>query len=192
MAEYCNKKDMLDEIAKYRKAYLEAKNNNTELPSVSNELAKMFIDITTGIARRPNFSGYSYIDEMKSRALFACLNKAHCFDPEKSDNPFGYYSRVIWREFLNVLKEEEKESYIKAKAFYNSEFASYDISEIDSDVDVSSEGSSVPFFDVEGYEEKNGIKNSLTIKVDKKKEKKGPLSDLFEDDEDFDIEEDIE
>jgi hypothetical protein len=122
---------------------------------------------------------------MKSRANYSCIKKAHYFDPTKSDNPFGYYSRVIWREFLNVIKEEEKQSYIKAKTFYNSS-ATFDSLEYDKDVDVQSEGFAVPYFDVDEYEKKNGIDNSHTKKEKKLKEQRGPLSDFLEADEIFD------
>jgi len=189
MADYINKEEMLREILEYRQAVLQAKQNNTDRPSLSNSLMKKFMLITDGVARRPNFNGYSYLDEMKSRANFACMKKAHYFDPTKSDNPFGYYSRVVWREFLNVLKEEEKQSYIKAKTFYNSS-ASFDSLEIDKDVDLQAEGFAVPFFDVDDYERKNGIGNSQTPK-NKKADKKGPLSDLVDDEifDEFDAQE---
>jgi hypothetical protein len=185
MADYINKEEMLAEILEYRLAVLKAKEEGIDKPSLSNSLMKKFMMITDGIARRPNFNGYSFLDEMKSRANYSCIKKAHYFDPTKSDNPFGYYSRVIWREFLNVIKEEEKQSYIKAKTFYNSS-ATFDSLEYDKDVDVQSEGFAVPYFDVDEYEKKNGIDNSHTKKEKKLKEQRGPLSDFLEEDEIFD------
>jgi hypothetical protein len=185
MADYINKEEMLAEILEYRLAVLKAKEEGIDKPSLSNSLMKKFMMITDGIARRPNFNGYSFLDEMKSRANYSCIKKAHYFDPTKSDNPFGYYSRVIWREFLNVIKEEEKQSYIKAKTFYNSS-ATFDSLEYDKDVDVQSEGFAVPYFDVDEYEKKNGIDNSHTKKEKKLKEQRGPLSDFLEADEIFD------
>lgn len=185
MSDYINKEEMLAEIAAYRTIVLQAKEEGKEKPPLTNSLMKKFMLITDGIARRPNFNGYSYLDEMKSRANFSCMKKAHYFDPTKSANPFGYYSRVVWREFLNVIKEEEKQSYIKAKTFYNSA-ASFDVGSIDSDIDLQSEGFEVPYFDVDEYERKNGIASG------KKQVKKtikniiGPLSDSFDEEEIFD------
>lgn len=178
MADYIDKAEMLKEIADYRELCRQAREELKEKPPVSNSLMTKFFMMTNGIGRRPNFSGYSYLDEMKSRALYACFKKANYFDPEKSANPFGYYSRVIWREFINVIKEEEKQSYIKAKAFYNHE-ASFSAMEQDDDVDLTVEGFSVPYFDVDDYERRNDI-------VQKKGHKKakhvvGPLSALEED-----------
>lgn len=192
MADYINKEEMLEEIRAYRESVLKAREEGKEKPPLSNSLMKKFMMITDGVARRPNFNGYSYLDEMKSRANFACMKKAHYFDPSKSDNPFGYYSRVVWREFLNVLKEEEKQSYIKAKSFYNSS-ASFDSLEYDKDIDIQSEGFEVPFFDVDEYERKNGIVNSQG-KAKKVKVTVGPLSVLFDDDvfDEFDSQEETD
>lgn len=179
MADYINKEEMLAEIAQYREIVIKAREEGKEKPTLSNSLMKKFMMITDGIARRPNFNGYSYLDEMKSRANFSCMKKAHYFDPTKSDNPFGYYSRVVWREFLNVIKDEEKQSYIKAKTFYNSA-STYDSLEHDKDIDVHSEGFEVPYFDVDDYEKKNLIGNFGKKQEKKSKMVTGPLSDMFD------------
>jgi len=179
MAEYCNKQEMLEELKLYRAKCKEEAEAGNPRPDPHQKLMKMFMDITNGMARRPNFSGYSFIEEMKSDGYFACYKKAHLFDPEKSSNPFGYYSRIVWRAFVNVINTEENHAYIKAKIFYNNE-ASYETMMSDSDIDLTSEGFSVPFFDVDNFEKKRGLKNSSTKKENKKKDIAGPLSDLFE------------
>lgn len=181
MAEYCNKQEMLEELKIYRAKCREASEAGSPRPDPHQKLMKMFMDITNGMARRPNFSGYSFIEEMKSDGYIACFKKAHLFDPEKSSNPFGYYSRIVWRAFVNVINIEENHAYIKAKIFYNNE-ASYETMMSDSDIDLTSEGFSVPFFDVDNFEKKRGLKNSMTVnkKENKKKDVQGPLSDLFE------------
>lgn len=185
MADYINKTEMLLEIAAYRNECMIAKKENKDKPPVTNSLMSKFFLMVDGIGKRPNFNGYSYLDEMKSRALFSCFRKANYFDPDKSDNPFGYYSRVIWREFINVIKEEEKQSYIKAKTFYNHE-ASFSAMQQDDDVDLTVEGFSVPYFDVDDYEERLGIVHSKKTKT--RKDVVGPLSFLDEEEvfEEFD------
>lgn len=183
MANYIDKAEMLEEILTYRQQCEQAKLEGREKPTITNSLAKKFMDIVNGIARRPNFHNYSFLDDMKSRAIENCFRKANHFDPTKSNNPFGYYSRVIWREFLNVIEEEEWQSYLKAKAFYNHE-ASFSAMSQDDDVDLTVEGFSVPYFDVDDFEQRKGILDKK-LKKEKKKRNKidGPLSFLDQEDE---------
>ena len=41
---------------------------------------------------------------------------AHNFDPEKSKNPFSYFTQIIYYAFLRRIQKEKKQSYIKYKA----------------------------------------------------------------------------
>jgi len=37
------------------------------------------------------------------------------FDPEKSQNPFAYFTQIIWWAFLRRINLEDKEKYIRYK-----------------------------------------------------------------------------
>ena len=41
---------------------------------------------------------------------------AHNFDPDKSKNPFSYFTQIIYYAFLRRIQKEKKQSYIKYKA----------------------------------------------------------------------------
>ena len=41
---------------------------------------------------------------------------AHNFDPEKSKNPFSYFTQIIYYAFLRRIEKEKKQSYVKYKA----------------------------------------------------------------------------
>lgn len=180
MSHYVNKDELVLEIIEYRKMVKDAKEAMLPKPNPPDSLLKKMILMVNGMARRPNFSGYSYLDEMKSRATFACYRKADYYNPDISPNPFGYYSRIIWQEFVNVIKEEEDESYVKAMAFYNSDSA-YETIKQDKDVDLGAEGFAVPYFDVDDFQRKRGIKNSLSEKMRRKRsDVVGPLSEVLE------------
>jgi len=43
------------------------------------------------------------------------LMYAHNFDPEKSKNPFSYFTQIIYFAFLRRIEKEKKQSYIKYK-----------------------------------------------------------------------------
>ena len=42
-----------------------------------------------------------------------CLMYAHNFDPEKSKNPFSYFTQIIYYAFLRRIEKEKKQSYVK-------------------------------------------------------------------------------
>jgi hypothetical protein len=44
-----------------------------------------------------------------------CLMYAHNFDPNKSKNPFSYFTQIIYFAFLRRIEKEKKQSYIKYK-----------------------------------------------------------------------------
>ena len=40
---------------------------------------------------------------------------AHNFDPEKSKNPFAYFTQMIYYAFLRRIEREKKQAFIKFK-----------------------------------------------------------------------------
>ena len=72
--------------------------------------------IAQRLATRPNFSGYMYKEEMISDGIENCLQYIHNFNPEKSQNPFAYFTQIIWYAFLRRISKEKKQMYIKFKA----------------------------------------------------------------------------
>ncbi len=87
-----------------------------EAGTCSNRLGEMFMILANRYASKPNFSGYSYKDEMISHALVACVASIDKFDTEKSENPFAYYTQVIHSAFLQILNKEKKHQNIRDKA----------------------------------------------------------------------------
>jgi hypothetical protein len=45
-----------------------------------------------------------------------CLMYFDNFNPEKSKNPFAYFTQIIWYAFLRRIDKEKKQTYIKYKA----------------------------------------------------------------------------
>jgi hypothetical protein len=56
-----------------------------------------------------------YRDEMISDGIENCLQYIHNFDPEKSSNPFAYFTQVIYFAFLRRIAKEKKQMEIKNK-----------------------------------------------------------------------------
>lgn len=41
------------------------------------------------------------------------------FDPEKSKNPFAYFTQIIYYAFIRRIQKEKKQTYIKHKSLEN-------------------------------------------------------------------------
>ena len=41
------------------------------------------------------------------------------FDPEKSDNPFAYFTQIIYYAFIRRIQKEKKQMQVKAKIIAN-------------------------------------------------------------------------
>lgn len=100
---YVKNKDLLIEIKNYKKT---GKYNNT--------LGSMIMLIVTGLAHRPNFYNYTYIDDMKSEAYIAILKGLKNYDAEKYNNPFGFINKCAWNAFIMVIKKEKKKAKTKS------------------------------------------------------------------------------
>lgn len=116
---YVNNPDLLQALIDYRTSVAEAENSGENPPKVPDYIGSCIMLIATRLATKPNFSGYSYKDEMISDGIENCLQYIHNFDPEKSSNPFAYFTQIIWYAFLRRIQKEKKQTYIKFKASQN-------------------------------------------------------------------------
>lgn len=117
---YVNNAEFLEALKEYRAKCLENTEAGLELPRVTDYIGKCIYDIANRLATRDNFSGYSYRDEMVADGLENALKAIKSFDPEKSQNPFAYFTKVIWYAFLRRIDAEKKQQYIKHKVVENS------------------------------------------------------------------------
>jgi len=76
--------------------------------NMPNDVAESFMKLVNHIGSRPNFMGYTYLEDMKGDALFLCVKYAHNFDPTKSNNAFAYFSQVVFNAFKQFLNKEKK------------------------------------------------------------------------------------
>lgn len=76
------------------------------------------MQICNRLGTKSNFKGYTWIDEMVAGGLESCILalKYKKFDPNKSNNPFAYFTQIAWNNFIQVINEEKKQSYVKHKA----------------------------------------------------------------------------
>lgn len=109
---YINNKKFYDAMVKYNKDKKEIDN----LP-VPNYIGECIILIAERLGTKSNFSGYSYLDEMKADGIENALAAVPYFDVERTQNPFAYFTRIIWFAFLRRIEKEKRQHYLKLKNY---------------------------------------------------------------------------
>lgn len=84
-----------------------------QLGRVTNELARMILMIAERFSCKSNFVGYSFREDMVSFAMVNLMANALKFNPEKSNNPFAFYTTAIRNSFLQYLADEKKHRDIR-------------------------------------------------------------------------------
>lgn len=84
-----------------------------EKGEMSNELARMVMLICERYARRGCYVNYTYNDDLQSFALMNLVKSWKSFNPEKSQNPFAYFTSCIHNSFLQYLNQERKHRNIR-------------------------------------------------------------------------------
>ena len=102
------------------------------IPPVTNYIGECFLKIATHLSYRPNFINYTYRDEMISDGIENCLQYVKNFNPEKSKNPFAYFTQIIYYAFLRRIAKEKKQSHIKNKMIEREAYNSFTTMEGDS------------------------------------------------------------
>lgn len=85
------------------------------LGKITDELIKMLWMIAERYSRKSWFIGYSYREDMVSAAVLNLChnNNALKFNPEKSSNPFSYYTTAINNVFSQFKADEKKHRNIR-------------------------------------------------------------------------------
>lgn len=124
---------MCEYIVKVREVTDAGKNIKEHRPIVSNYIAECFMKISERLSYSPNFVNYTFKDEMVCDGIENCLLYMHNFNPDKSTNPFSYFTQIIYFAFLRRIQKEKKQQYVKLKSFSNSMILDvlYDTQDID-------------------------------------------------------------
>ena len=112
---YVNNKELLEALIVYREKVAHAKENDLPKPRITNYLGECFLKIATHLSYKPNFVNYMFRDDMISDGIENCVQYIHNFDPEKSRNPFAYFTQIIHYAFLRRIQKEKKQLDIKTK-----------------------------------------------------------------------------
>ena len=119
-------------------------------PPIPNYIGDCFLKIATHLSFKPNFVNYMFKDDMICDGIENCVQYIHNFNPEKSQNPFAYFTQIINYAFLRRIQKEKKHIEIKNKILEKSGY-----SEV-------FEGSMI---DGENYSDYNQIKDNVHSKL---------------------------
>lgn len=92
---------------------LEAIAADKKAGKLSDKLAGYLYMIAERYSFSSSFAGYSFREDMVSFAVVNLCANWHKFDPEKSDNPFAFYTTAAYRSFLQYLADEKKQRDIR-------------------------------------------------------------------------------
>lgn len=113
---YVNNKDFLNALIEYFAACDLAEKAGQEKPEIPRYIAECIFEMSRRMSTKSNFSGYSFKDDMIMDGVENCIKYLHTFNPEKTDNPFAYFSTAIWNAFIRRIKKEKKQLYVKYKS----------------------------------------------------------------------------
>lgn len=112
---YVNNPDFLAALIKYKEQVKLCAEEGKPSPRVPPYIGECIYNIATRLSHKFNFTNYSYREEMVSDGIENCLIYLNNFDPEKSNNPFAYFTQIIYFAFLRRIQKEKKQLYIKHK-----------------------------------------------------------------------------
>ena len=131
MAHYVNNADFLAALKEYKAQVKEAEEKGLDKPIVSNYIGECILKIANHLSYKPNFINYSYRDDMILDGIENCIQYIDNFNPDKSSNPFAYFTQIIYYAFLRRIAKEKKQSYIKGKLIQDMPFEAFELQEQD-------------------------------------------------------------
>ena len=130
---YVDNKKLFEEMKLFLQACKEAEEIGEERPPIPNYIGECFLKIANGLSYRPNFINYTYREDMISDGIENCLQYAYNFNPEKSKNPFAYFTQIIYYAFIRRIQKEKKQSHIKHKVIEKQAYLTYDTLPMDNE-----------------------------------------------------------
>ena len=147
---YVNNKEFLAAIIEYKRLVALADEAEKPRPRIPNYLGDCFLKIATHLSYKPNFVNYMFKDDMICDGIENCVRYIHNFDPEKSKNPFAYFTQIIYYAFLRRISQEKKQLEIKNKILEKTDFDEvFDANDLDAS----------------NYSDYNSIKDSVHSKL---------------------------
>ena len=179
-AHYVDNKQLYQAIVEYRKIVKECEAEGKPRPPIPRYIGHCMLMIANRLSTKPNFVNYPYREEMVSDGVENCVCYFDNYNPDRYDNPFAYFTQIIYFAFLRRIQKEKKQLYIKHKSLENSIIMN-ELVEV-GDVD---DGDFVPAYSGLDSENTSDFVKAFESNLDKKrkKRKKGVEKFIEEDEE---------
>ena len=120
---YVNNKEFLAALIAYREERELAEAKGLPRPVIPRYIGECFLKIATHLSFKPNFVNYMFKDDMVSDGIANYVQYIHNFNPEKSQNPFAYFTQIIHYAFLRRIQREKRQLEIKNKILEKSGYS---------------------------------------------------------------------
>lgn len=99
--KYVKNREFIDLLIKYK----QTKDNK-----IYNNIGKIFMLIALNLLNKSNLINYTQDrkDEMVSEAVFDMCRYVNVFNPNRSDNPFAYFTRCAYNAFNRYFNNHKK------------------------------------------------------------------------------------
>lgn len=121
---YVDNEKFYNAIVEYRKECEIAEKEGKEKPIIPDYIGSCIWKIAQGLASKPNFSNYSFVDEMIGDAVENSILYFHNYKTDYGENkenykpnPFSYFTQIAYFAFLSRIREEEKNRCTTYKHF---------------------------------------------------------------------------
>ena len=148
---YVNNKEFLAALIKYREDREIAQLQDKPRPVIPRYIGECFLKIANHLSFKPNFVNYMFKEDMISDGIENCVQYIHNFNPEKSRNPFAYFTQIIHYAFLRRIQREKRQLEIKNKILEKSGYS--EVFDDNNQIDGST------------YAEYNSIKDAVHSKL---------------------------
>ena len=117
---YVNNKEFSQAVMDYAVECRDLREQNKQVPKVTDYIARCFIKISEGLSHRPNFVRYTYREEMVMDAVENCLRAIGNYNIETATrtgkpNAFSYFTQICYYAFIRRIMKEKKQQDIKFK-----------------------------------------------------------------------------
>ena len=119
---YVNNKEFLEALINYRAKCQRAEEAGEARPVIPRYIGECFLKIANHLSYKPNFVNYMFREDMICDGIENCVQYIKNFDPEKSSNPFAYFTQIIHYAFLRRIQKEKRQMDIRAKIIERSGF----------------------------------------------------------------------
>ena len=122
---YVDNKKLYAEMCDYLDRVKLAEESDDPKPRITEYIGECLLKISNRLSTKPNFINYTYRSEMVSDGIENCLQYIRNFNPEKSKNPFAYFTQIIYYAFIRRIQKEKKQTHVKHRMIEKQEFVPY-------------------------------------------------------------------